>query len=252
MTEPAEDKILDKLAKLMAMRDGAGTTQEEARAFAAHVKRLLDKHKLEEADVKDHDSGKKRVVDSTRVDLGEYGLPKKSYRVEWQEDLARTVAVNYYCYLLVYDLCNDVMFVGRSTDREVAVFVFVTLMRSAIKMADRLHKMKELVRHLTDEPINLKNFRESFFKGFVEGISTRLRKLRKETQQENAGMALVLSRSGEELAQWLEANKIQKTDKYARGTGGRINELGFKAGEMYAKEVELQTGVKGKEQKRLT
>lgn len=253
MVEPVNEKVLDRLRKMMAHRDSAEAigSQQEAEAFAARIQYLLNKHKLEEDDVNEHDEEKRRIK-STPADFAEAGMPKakQARRVWWTETLGRVVADNYMCRMLVDQGSNTLYFAGRPVDREVAVFVYITLARAAMKTADRLHKARELVRHLTDEPINLRGFRESFYEGFVDGIRERLAAMKKEFTGENPGFALVLVRSDEELSKWMDLNSSKALGRPAGGNGN--NDLGYAAGKQYAKDVPLQTGVGGQRgQKRL-
>lgn len=253
MTEPVDESILDKLKKLMAHRDSADAigSQKEAEAFAARIQFLLNKYKLEEADVNDHDEEKRRI-NSTPADFAEAGMPKakQARRVWWTETLGRVVANNYMCRMMVDPRSNTLYFAGRPVDREVAVFVYITLARAAMKMADKLHKARELVRHLTDEPMNLRGFRESFYEGFVDGIRERLAAMKKDFTDENPGFALVLVKSDKELQEWIDLNTSVAKGHAAGGNGN--NDLGYAAGKAYAKDVPLQTGVGGQRgQKRL-
>lgn len=144
--------------------------------------------------------------------------------------------------MLVEDGSNTLFFAGRPVDREVAVFVYVTLARAAIQMSAKLQKVKELVRHLTDEPIDLRNFRASFYEGFVDGIRNRLAERKATFTDENPSFALVLTKSDEELQAWRKGNTVPARRPPSSGSG-QTNATAYAAGKAYAKEVPIQTGV---------
>lgn len=245
-----DEGILEKLRKLMAHKDSAEEigNQAEAEAFARKVAYLLNQHKLTEDDVKDHAERKNRIS-SDDVDFDTYGLGKKPRRVLWTERLGNVIAENYFCKMLVNPGSNTLSFAGRPMDREIAVFVFVTLARAAQKMAEKMHKKKELVRHLLDEPMDLRGFKDAFYLGFVEGIRDRLEEMRKSFQEENPGFALVLTRHDVAMKEWAVTNCFPAGPPPSGGGG---NNLGYEAGKLFAREVPIATGVGGmKPQKRI-
>ena len=248
MIEEVDEKTLDKLRKLMAMRDGAGTTQEEANAFAEKVARMLIDLKLKEHEVHDHfdekESERQRMGD-TPVDFSNFDMKSNYYhrRIGWTERLGRVIADNYFCDMAVCKGSNTLLFAGRQMDREVAVFVYVTLARAAIKMCDHLQKVKELVRHITDKPLDLRNFREGFYDGFVDGIRDRLRSMRQKVEEENPQYALIRQKSVEELEAWAEQNYVAISG--GPGMADLRGTLGYAAGKEFAKDVPIETAVRG-------
>lgn len=248
MDETVNEKVLDKLRKLMAHRDSAASigSQQEAEAFASRVQELLNKYKLEEHEIRAKGEKPKEDVpiDSTYIRFSEFDLLTVNKRILWTENLGGVVARNYFCRVVVIPGSNSLYFAGQAHDREVAVFVFVTLVRAATKMCEMLHKKKELVRHLLDEPIDMRNFRESFYLGFNEGIRERLDSARKEAEK-NPTFGLILYDSAKALEKWL--------DKHTRTGGGgpsagRLNATAHAAGKEYGKSVPIQTGVKTRKQ----
>jgi hypothetical protein len=243
MIQGVDQKELDRLFKMIHAKEvGTFGTEAEAQAWAAHINRLLLKNRLTEAQVKGYFAEKDEMGHQT-MDPEEWGLPKnKTRRVEWMEDLAQVVAESNLCKISIYTGSNMIGFWGRQGDREVAVFMYVTLARSALKMVDKIYRLKKSVSDIAN--LDMRNFKASFLIGFTSGIRKRLSQTRHEMNDENPGFALMVR------------DALVESQKHLDGyTGGRkaksigisdVNLFALMAGKRYAEEVEIGTGVGGR------
>ena len=67
---------------------------EEANAFAHRVTVLLEKYRLEEADIDFSNVGGQPAISQQEVDWGDYGLSPTRRRCSWLEGLATAVGRN--------------------------------------------------------------------------------------------------------------------------------------------------------------
>lgn len=180
MTE--SERIIDKVRKLQAHADSAAEigSEEEAQAFAAKVQELLTAYKLSAHDVGRPDAPKEDI-NTTYFGWTDIGLKVRNVRVGWAERLARNVAHAYYCEFVISSYGGRIGFyVGRETDREVAVFMFITLARFLDKIANKEGKLHHLQQwKAAGSPANwslpehLSGFRAGFRMGFINRLWER-------------------------------------------------------------------------------
>lgn len=87
-----QDKAKDRIRKLIALQKGAGT-EEEAKAAAGHVARLLARHGLTEEDIADPDEPREDVSEDFVVVARFKRLPK------WLEVLSAELAWMCGCFM---------------------------------------------------------------------------------------------------------------------------------------------------------
>ena len=171
------EKVLDKLAKLKAARDGEAAlgNSAAAEAFAGMINRLLLSHELSETDIPlsaDQDPILERMVNPA-----DHGYKRVKTRIAWQENLASVVAYAHLCKILVHPGSNLVTFVGTRSHVEIAEYAFVTLLRAAEKMAyEALAKYWRENRHKPD--FESGNYRAAWLRGFIGRIAERFREIR--------------------------------------------------------------------------
>lgn len=193
------DKILDKLAKLKAAREGEAAlgNQAAADAFAQMINSLLLKYELSEADVPlapDADPIVERLVD-----LKANGIGATRVRVGWQECLASIVARAHLCTLLVHPGSNFVTFVGTKGHAAVAEYAYVVLVRSADAMSRRARD-DYWREHRRDSDFESGNFRAAWLRGFIGRIAERFAEQReREVQEAASGVGTALMRLDQAL-----------------------------------------------------
>lgn len=90
----SENPIIDKLAKMLRHQESAKAIGSiaEAEAFATRIQELLDKHKLEMSDIQFSEQEAAEPIDYDVIAPRHLGIKEERKRVEWQEDLAMSIA----------------------------------------------------------------------------------------------------------------------------------------------------------------
>lgn len=177
------NKILDKLAKLKASRDGEAAigNQAAAEAFAEAINRLLLQHELSEADIPDATAKDEPIVElwTTPDELRANGVKYGRVRQGWQEALARRVAAAHLCRFLVTTGSNTITFVGTEAHAQCAKYAYLVLAGAASRMS--VEARDAYWREHRDEPdFKSGNFRAAWLKGFIERIGERFDEARRK------------------------------------------------------------------------
>src|SRR5699024_9360025 len=128
---------------------------------------MLVAHKLSAEDVP---LGAQKIeIGETRYEPDDWGQRRMKQRSSWQMKLANSIARAHLCRLLVPYKSNAVIFVGERSDRECAVYVFAKL----VHVCERICQKK--YREARREGINTRGFMTSFYHGFSDAVSERVR-----------------------------------------------------------------------------
>ena len=269
MSTPTSE-FLERIQKLQAKATSCaqlGNTAE-AELFASKVSELLSRYALSMADV---DSIVRDANDPFGRSDANYH-PDKQYkqRQAWAELLARVVAEAHFCHRLLNTSDRQVIFIGRQTDREVAVYMFHYLVRVMLAEADIAFKeetrkfnsrlveaakalqsgsLEEQVKiraKYAGDYVNLDAFKEAFYKGFIDTIERRYKEAREGLQAESNNNALVLSKATNAARAWCNANI--RTRSITVGSLNGSNANAQRAGWASGSKVSLNThgvGTKG-------
>lgn len=198
------DKLMDRIRKLWAKAESAKAigSVHEAEAFAEAVQRMLIKYKLEMSAIET--PVEEDPIEHAWIDWDDHGLRTTSKRIAWLERLAAAVAMAHFCRIVVQTRSNRILFVGRRQDRQIAEYVFVTLVREGERQANAGY-WRERYRAQRQGHYSTGGYKSSFLYGFVSRIQERYSDLRRE-QSGVPGMAVILRKSGEELTRYIEAS----------------------------------------------
>jgi len=230
----SEEKILIRIQKLVAMRDGAAKVgnQAEAEAFAAKVQDLLMRHKLSMSDVELARQKDDDPVGETLYHPVAHGRKSVGRRVAWQERLASAVARAHFCRIYVWPGSNVVTFVGRESDRLVAVWMFTTLADTAERLAK---EAKRQVSWLDDSP----EFRQSWLRGFVAAIASRYAESRKAAERSASERGVALIRLADNaVTEYMEKKASGKAAPVGRGS---VDAAAYAAGQRAGSQVSLDS-----------
>lgn len=167
-----------------------------AETYAAKIQELLIKYKFELSEIEDYEEDKTNPLLYKVLTPEKWGEAVKPGRTETTEDLAKIIAENFFCRLLVYIDNNALIFVGREMDVKIATYVFIVVMRTGLatceielfKLSDNpIYRPGISIRDFTDD------YRYSFFCGYNGAISRRLENQKTKLQLESStgGAALV-------------------------------------------------------------
>ncbi len=159
------DKMIDRIQKLLAHAESAKKlgNEEEAQAFAAKVNELLLTHKLSMSAIEIAAQDTDDVMGEEIVRMG------GRKRSQWKEDLASTVARAHFCRILIVTGSDTIWFVGRESDRALAIWVYKYLIEQIDKLGKR--GLRRERRAVGNEMA--KGFMASYVRGFVHQVSSR-------------------------------------------------------------------------------
>lgn len=187
MTEDIRNKVLDRARKLYALaQDGAATQGEVTNAMAA-LKRLMDAHDVNEAEIADA----VREPDAA-ISQRESNLKDKGWGI-WREYLAGGVAAVCNCRVCYrrYDTGKKAVFYGFESCVAVATELFALLVETVKTMARATYGPGWRTSH------------QSYAAGFGLGVRAQADALRQEREREAKGStALVLIKKDELVTTW--------------------------------------------------
>lgn len=250
----ADEKILEKLAKIKAHADSAKQigNEAEAQAFAAMLQSLLLKHKLEMTDVQYAAEMKEEPIVEQRAERI-YKGGKQVYkdfpdvevvhrRRAWAEDLAAFIAESYASKILVSDGWSVITFVGHKSNVQIAEYLFLTLLRAADKMSEKAAKTFRAAKRNENGGAGMtpRGYRESWLEGFVTRIAQRLREEREAFGKVGAQCtALVrVNKEAVAVASFIEENYQKKAKALTVRRG--YNRDGYEHGKQAANQVNIK------------
>jgi len=232
-----EEKIIDKLQKLQSKAESAATlgNEAEALAFATKVQELLSKHKLNMSvlSIKQQDEEEPMGEDTVQT-------RGKMKRAGWVVQLADAVAKAYYCGLLIMTHSDAIILVGRKTDRQIAEFVLLRLINFIEAEGKRQHSaLRYRLWKENGDMSGAHGFIASFQVAAIRTIRTRLQALRQDEMSSSTDMALVITRSTEEVKARVDELKDPKAKNLSTKLRHGWNAAGNAAGEAAGKKADI-------------
>lgn len=242
-----EEKVIDRVKKLLAKAHDSAVTLEEAETFAAKAAELLEKYKLSMSDVEFAAQAETDPVKDWYVDPTDLGMKRKKSRDAVHERLATVVAQAHMCDTVVIPGSNAFYVVGRKMDAEIAIFMFHYLAATLDIMSTREYAAYFRKCQRQGDVTRARGFRESYRLGFVSSIARRYRE-REEERRRVDGKGVALVRIGAERAavqDFMKQEMKTKKTAMARGRGASHGE-GVIAGAHAGNAVDLdRRGVRG-------
>lgn len=241
--------VATRIAKLHSKAESAKGLGNlaEAEAFAAKVSELLARHKLSLTDIEFAALEEDEPIQEQSVRGEDFGQDTKCRRSLWQETLAGKIARANGCRILVTQGLNRVIFVGRESDRAVAVHLFCTLVPELDRISKREHRKAK-----KEETLRVRNgwlprgWRQSWLLGAVDGIASKMRESRKVVEDEARaqGKAGALVRlTGTAVGEWVnERYKGTISSMYGTREG---SSAAYNQGHAHGRNTSLRRGVDG-------
>ena len=243
---PTEERLLEKLRKLLALQEGAAAigSQAEAAVAASKVAEFLARHKIEMSEVL---FSQRNEIDPIGSEIVESILGHKKSRCAWQENLATVIGKYHFCKILVYPGKNTLLFVGRRSDREIAVWLYSMLSETCERLAKaEYNRVYYLMKSQGVDTSLLKGFLPSFRTAFIDAIHERLQ-AQKESLS-SSGVSLVrLSTAWQEVADFLSRMKVMRVSSVRghsqEGVGSSLGrQQGYSAGRSVSLNRPLSQG----------
>lgn len=237
------NKIVQKIAKLLALAEGQGTTPHEAAAAAAQANRLMLKHKI----------SSEQLDQASSDEPIEYKMLHVMGRrtINWRANLAFGLANLHQCRTLTGT--GYIKIVGRASDRQIVQYLYVYLSREVERLVreEKNRYNNPSIHTMLDEPIDTrprgKSWYDSFKKGAVQEILDRLEaeqaQQRDEVSSTSEGTKALVKIDAHDLA----VHKVMT--KHSSGTRassfGTSNSSGYRKGKAAGKTVALNKGLSG-------
>jgi hypothetical protein len=235
----AQEKILDKLAKIQRHAESAAKigNEEEANCFAVMLQQLCLKHKIAMTDIELEEMNTEEPIEEHTMDYEAGKVKLKHARNAWQQRLASIVAHAHFCRILIHTGSNRITLVGRKSDTAVAEYLFMTLCRALNKIAQQAHDKEYREHTKTGTTFGMKGFKRSFIDAFVTRLDQRFDE-EKETVTSTSSTALVRVEQAD--AQVEDFMKQYTSTASALSRNRHFNSAGIKAGRAAANEVNLK------------
>lgn len=230
------DHVLDRIAKLLALAEGSGTTPNESAVAAATAQRLMDQHQIDRAEL-GADDGERVSDDHDPLYSGTGKMPS------WLGALADVVTRANACRVWISTLRartpsgvrvrNQLMVVGRKSDVQVAHYLFQFARREIERLVDDYRD-----RGLISGRTQLTNFRS----GAVWALRQKLTETKDAARRDASSQAIVrLDERDAEAEQAIE-DKGFRTRKLSRHTPDAES---WKLGKEAGASIEVRPGVEG-------
>ena len=229
--ETKKNKILEKLRKLMNLKESATAlgNEGEANAAAAGITRLLMEYNLTENDIPEQEKLENPIV-SEEIPF------KTEISGSWYGDLILVVCEYNMCRSLIISKYNN----GRRKNVEVVLYLISFLSHQFITIGKRdyaEYKHDCLWKYGT-YPKSLVMYLKSFLYGCVVGLTNKLEEGKKVLEKETNITALVRTTKSE-IDDFLKGEKIGK----ARESKSEIDALCAMKGVEVGRNVEICKGI---------
>lgn len=237
-----KDKILEKLRKLMNLKESATAlgNEGEANAAAADITRLLMEYNLTENDIPEQEKLENPIVSEE--------IPFKiSTNGRWYSDLVSVVCEYNMCRSLIISKFNngrmkrsEFEIIGRKKNVEVVLYLISFLSHQFITIGKRNYKeyKHDCIWKYGKTPKSLIMYLKSFLYGCVIGLSEKFDESKRTLETENNITALVRTTKSE-IDDFLKGRKIGK----ARESKSDIDALCAMRGIEAGKNVEICKGI---------
>lgn len=229
------ERLVDKIRKLIAHEQSAREIGNiaEAAAFAERIQQLLIAHKLSITEIEANDSAEPDAVTEEIFWTTPERFPLRK-RIDPNFELLFNVVVkNHFCECISQKGYNMIFLIGREADRAVAIEMYLYLLATMRRLCSAERKALKRARR------SVRNFRSSFYRGFIGAIASRYEAMRR-THGEST--ALVLRRSEEEArAKVAELHPNQIKRPFSKRD--RVNRAALMAGVTRGHEVSLTASV---------
>lgn len=167
--------LLNRIVKMLNLAEGEKAIGNQAAAenIAAMAADLMRKHKLEMSDL---EIGKQEVEDPINGEVYDpyyvKGLKPRGIKMEWQVILADAVAFANFCQVATYTRSNRILFMGRKSDRTVAMYMFSVLGAAAERLVKQAYRKYK--REVGGAGELTKGFNSSWLLGFARGVAEKI------------------------------------------------------------------------------
>ena len=240
--ESTRDDLIARIQKLLALSE-RNANEHESQAAAAKAQALLTEFNLTLDDVGTPAESKQQPVVLRTVDYPNGDEP-------WERDLHSFIAAAFYCRAVRDSYGARAHFIGRTTNADVAMYVFEQLGTRLPELANMAFKAftqdwkkqhgKSFWTSNKNIPAIKGNYVRNWLKGTAVGIYEQL------MAQQEAQTGLVVSTQAENAAavQQFFRGSLRAAAKHAEA---RYNESAYNGGVQAGRSLDIRSGIGGSE-----
>ncbi len=240
MTKP--NKILEKLRKLMNLKESASQlgNEGEANAAAAGIARLLLEYNLSESDIPDQEK-----IDNP-ITAEEIPYKAEYYNGSWYANLIATVGEYNMCSTLVISSgCSRMkrskfQIVGRKKNVEIVLYLISFLANQFVIHGKKKYPYykKEMLFKYGQTPLSQISYMKSFLAGCIVGLDEKFSESKQDIEKTHDITALIKS-SKSDIEDFLKDQKIGTCRPSKESLDARVALSGVAVG----KEIEIKQGI---------
>lgn len=218
--------IIEKIQKLLALASNSGATEAESANAAAVAQRLLQKHNLELSEVLE--AAKAKGEEPVLEPITSKAFCTSKRVAHWMGVLSNTLAPAFSCRVYksrgrITEITSLVV-----AGRPVNIEAFVATFNYLVGQIERLSKAAKPYH------VHGREWTPSFATGCILGISDRITEERRQIEESNPGMALMLVNEESALETFMAPLKLRS------GTSSsRVSSSGISAGRNAASSLNL-------------
>lgn len=168
MSDPVSQKISDRIRKLLSLAQS--TNENEAQAALAMAQKLMQEHKLTEAD----------VAEVAEDDIVEESLGSDGFAANWKFLLATAVARGFFCEAVGAKFkgarARTVRFFGKPDDVATAKTAFAWILEKVLAFAEAELNCETARMVIDSGRVTRHMYRTEFLNGAAMGVGLRLKK----------------------------------------------------------------------------
>lgn len=225
-----QEKIIDKIRKLLAKANGT-TNEAEAAVFAAKAREMMIQHQLDQTDVEQDAEGSPEI-DVTYVEV--------KYDTPWARQLCYWLAKYYLCGMYRSRRTGSIsaayVIVGRESRRAVVAEMFEYLQKTVYRLSNvaaRVAVDNGVIYESRSQP-----YKHNFQKGCGSQIAYRLMTLYEKSKKDapvvDSRLPMIIANSEQEIENYLNNMELEKARRSKQKIG-----LGYQAGALAGTKVSL-------------
>lgn len=238
-------KYLDKLKKLIALAEGAGS-ESEAQNALARVAEIQAKYNIESSAI---EAAGKKFIAGTRIDI----MRVRKEGTMWEWKLAIAVAHYHLGSPVLQKHMKRIWFIGKDMNVEVCIYMFEaarTILRNIVSKKFAEYKKQILEDHPDDTFMELYRmqiavgrevFISSWLAGAVQGLNYKFSQQRQEIKKASSEMKAVIVANDAELDEYVASLGMEIAKTHSNNACGEAARDGFDTGS----KLQLNAGVQG-------
>lgn len=236
-TKEVPEKILEKIRKLLRLKEGAEKINSEGESYAAAqgIHRLLTEYNLSLADVKDENG-------QTSINIGESEKINydSEYGSRWRRWIMTSIAKFNYCELYTVNGSSKMILIGQVDNVQVCKELFDYLVKAFRRLSRERYNTATSLDHL----LYFDDKKRLWFRSYLEGCAIGLDDNFEAHQQTSEETGLMVCHK-EAINEWAkQQHKVKDNGKPRQERDREMDNLAFLTGQADGREISLNKQLK--------